>query len=343
MRFPWVNVALLILLIAQLITGFLGLINGVLERQWLLWLHGVGAYAIAFVLFWKGAIILDVYQRGKRYNLRRAAFLLMLLLLLATLISGLLWTFSGPYYLLGFSLITLHMFVAVALMVLLVWHTWHLRWIFGVRKAISRRTFLRTGGLTVLGLLLWRGAAASKDVLALSGARRRFTGSYETGSFSGQFPIVSWINDRPQPIDAETWSLTVDGEVQNPLILDYAALGDWEDVKLDAILDCTGGWYSGQSWTGVPVRRLLDRVKPTENALSVTFTSVTGYNRRFTLEDAGNYLLATAVADQPLSHGHGFPLRLVAPGQRGVFWVKWIVYIRVNATSALWQLPLPLQ
>ncbi len=33
-------------------------------------------------------------------------------------------------------------------------------------------------------------------------------------------------------------------------------------------------------------------------------------------------LLATHIGEEPLSHEHGFPLRLVAPCRRGFEWVK---------------------
>jgi DMSO/TMAO reductase YedYZ molybdopterin-dependent catalytic subunit len=47
------------------------------------------------------------------------------------------------------------------------------------------------------------------------------------------------------------------------------------------------------------------------------FRSTTGYARRFSLEEAGDLLLATHVENDTLSAEHGFPLRLVAPGHRG--------------------------
>jgi DMSO/TMAO reductase YedYZ molybdopterin-dependent catalytic subunit len=49
-------------------------------------------------------------------------------------------------------------------------------------------------------------------------------------------------------------------------------------------------------------------------------------------------LLATHVGDEPLSHGHGAPLRLVAPNRRGFQWVKWIdeIEIRRHRDSAQW-------
>ena len=35
-------------------------------------------------------------------------------------------------------------------------------------------------------------------------------------------------------------------------------------------------------------------------------------------------MLATRVGGELLWHGHGAPLRLVAPGRRGYDWVKWV-------------------
>jgi DMSO/TMAO reductase YedYZ molybdopterin-dependent catalytic subunit len=87
----------------------------------------------------------------------------------------------------------------------------------------------------------------------------------------------------------------------------------------------------------------LDLAQPAAECRSITFISVTGYSRRFALARGNEILLATHVAGQPLSHGHGFPLRLVVPGERGVHWVKWLTRIQLNTTSHFLQPPLPLQ
>jgi DMSO/TMAO reductase YedYZ molybdopterin-dependent catalytic subunit len=113
-------------------------------------------------------------------------------------------------------------------------------------------------------------------------------------------------------------------------------------AQKEAVLDCTGGWYTRQVWEGVPLAEILQRAGVLETAVSVTIESVTRYRRRFSLADAQQMLLAYRVAGAPLAHGHGAPLRLVIPGKRGLEWVKWITAIQVNTTSALLQSPLPL-
>jgi DMSO/TMAO reductase YedYZ molybdopterin-dependent catalytic subunit len=70
---------------------------------------------------------------------------------------------------------------------------------------------------------------------------------------------------------------------------------------------------------------------------------VTGYSRRFPPPDADLLLLATQVAGAPLSPGHGAPVRLVAPGRRGFWWVKWVESVTVEPEPAWWQPPFPVQ
>jgi DMSO/TMAO reductase YedYZ molybdopterin-dependent catalytic subunit len=114
--------------------------------------------------------------------------------------------------------------------------------------------------------------------------------------------------------------------------------------RMRAVLDCTGGWYAEQEWAGVRLDRLLAGagVDLPEGG-SVDVVSATGYTRRLPLSDAAHLLLATSAAGTPLSAGHGAPVRLVAPGRRGFWWVKWVV--RLEVVDAPWwvQSPFPLQ
>lgn len=343
MRYPWVNVILLVLLLIQLITGYLGFTNGRSSHSWLLWLHGIGAYGLLVLLYWKGSIIIEAIDRKKTWTSKRVGFLALTALLLATTLAGLLWTFYGPIYLFGFSLVTIHILLAIPLIALLLWHGWHMRFILRVGQTWERRLFLQSALTSIAGLIAWRAADSFKSLLLLPGANRRFTGSYERGSLGGSFPSVSWIADRPPPVDLEDWRLIIDGAVERPLSMTFQEIIELASEELTATLDCTGGWYTTQVWQGVALATLLRMAGLAEGARSVTVAAVSGYSRRFTLPEAQRYLLATGVAGKPLSHSHGQPVRLVAPDQRGVNWVKWVSNIRVNRSSKLWQSPLPLR
>ena len=340
MRFPWVNVALLTLLLLQVVSGTLGFVNGEERQAWLLWLHGMGAYALILLLWWKGAVVWNVLRRGQRWTWARVSFLVGVVLLLLTLALGLLWTFGGPRSLWGFSLVSLHIYTAVPLILLLLFHIWRMRWILDVKRAVDRRAFLRLALAGLAGTLIWWLARRWQGA-------RRFTGSYEVGSMGGWFPHVSWINDNPAPIDSGGWQLAITGEVRQALWLDYETLLQMAHDERTATLDCTGGWYSEQIWRGVSLQRLLAQAEPLPGARSVLLRSVTGYWRRFSLDEAfgesGGFLLATHVAGAPLDHGHGFPVRLVAPGLRGFEWVKWVMELRVESAPAWLQPPLPLE
>ncbi|MEM7028666.1 MAG: molybdopterin-dependent oxidoreductase [Chloroflexota bacterium] len=342
MRYSWANTLLFILLIWQFVSGLWGLMTGVADRYWVLWWHGLGGYAVGLILFWKGAVILDTLKR-RRFTWNTAVFLFLALLLLTILGTGFIWTTNGPIYLAGFSLINIHGHLSILLMPLLGWHVVARRFIFRVPQARDRRAAMRFAGFSLVALLLGRLAERTKAATELPGAKRRFTGSYERGSFSGQFPQVSWLFDFPNPQRVDDWQLVLTGKVKTPLTFSYEAFTQLPTETITTTLDCTGGWYTTQVWCGVKLGDLLDLADVDAEAQSVTVEAVSGYKRRFPLSEARDYLLALAVADEPLSHGHGYPVRLVAPGRRGFEWVKWVVRIRVNGTSHIWQMPLPLQ
>ncbi len=361
MQTPWVNIAYLLLLLMMAVTGYFGFTSNEEPQAWLLWLHGIGAYALIVLMLFKGGVIFDAWRRKKRWTWPRVLFAFTLVLLILTTVAGLLWTTVGPLYVGGFSLVSIHMYLAVPLLIFMGWHAWRMRFIWSVPGAVGRRLFLGSLAGTVAGLALWRTVGAVAATREWPGSVRRFTGSFETASYTTGFPSVSWIADRPDPVDIATWQLQVDGAVVNPLVFDYRSLATLPLIEMPATLDCTGGWYTQQMWRGVLVGDVLEMAGVTDRAASVTFEAVSGYKRRFDLDTATLYLLAIgtitgAEAGAPvrpagqgsglfetLSHGHGYPVRLVAPDRRGVEWVKWVRVVRVNETNALWQMPLPIQ
>lgn len=197
------------------------------------------------------------------------------------------------------------------------------------RHLRGRRQALQAGGLLAGAALAWPLQQALIRGLRLPGAARRFTGSRELASFSGNaFPTVSWMADSPPPLDPAAWRLRVGGMVARPLALSLAELD--APAELTATLDCTGGFYSAQIWRGSRVASLLERAGADPTAGWVRFVSATGYRWSLPLAVAREALVATRVGGEPISHGHGAPARLVAPGERGLVWVKWLAAIELR-------------
>ncbi len=202
------------------------------------------------------------------------------------------------------------------------------------RVDLDRRTFLRASAVMAGAGAIWVGLEGLIGAGRLPGGDRRFTGSHERGSFDpAAMPTTSWLDDATPRLDPAEWRVVVAGEARS-----LADLAAYPAETVDAVLDCTGGWHSEQAWTGIRLDRLIDGA----GARSILVGSATGYRRRFPVEDLAHLWLATAVGGSPLSPGHGFPARLVAPGSRGFWWVKWVTEIAPSALPWWAQSPFPL-
>ena len=199
------------------------------------------------------------------------------------------------------------------------------------------RAALRAAALAAASLAAYGTLAAVVRLARLPGRARRFTGSYETGSFRpAEMPVTQWLDDPVPAVDPRTWRLTVRGGGPDRALALEELEAHREQVR--AVIDCTGGWFAEQDWEGVR----LDRLLPAPAGRSVVVRSVTGYTRRFPLRDLHRLWLATRLGGEPLSPGHGYPARLVAPGRRGFWWVKWVASVEVSAAPWWWQPPFPL-
>ena len=231
-----------------------------------------------------------------------------------------------------------HVGAALAAIPFVIWHVIARR--IPVRAVdLSRRSLLRAGSLLAGAGLVYGAGEVAVRLLRLPGSLRRFTGSYEVGSLeAASLPVTSWMFDAVPAIDPATWRLTVRvGATMKQWT--YEELLAYDD-RVRATLDCTGGFYSTQDWSGVWLSRLLPG-RLSQASLQVR--SLTGYDRRFAISDAGRLLIATGLGGMPLDPGHGFPVRLVAPDLRGYWWVKWVTTITIDELPSWWQLPFPMQ
>jgi len=342
MPHPWANAALLAFVAAAVASGIAGLLDGVTTQRWVFWAHAIAAYAIVVLLLPKAEIVVRSLRRRRRGGLgpEHRAFLLMLGLLVAVLATGLIWVLGGPLYV-GVSLINLHAYLAIGMACLLVLHVVRRGYALRIPAARGRGAALRLTGVGIAGAVLW-GAERGLERAVGRDRVRRYTGSYERGSFGGRFPAVIWFRDRRPQIDEATYELRVHGDVERELRFDLASLRGRRVEVLRAKLDCTGGWFTEQNWQGVALADLLAEAGPNGGARSVLVRSRTGYARRMPLDEARGCLLALAATGVPLRPGNGAPLRLVAPGRRGYDWVKWVDEVEVLDTPAWLQSPLPL-
>jgi len=348
MNARFVNLALLFLLVLEFVSGIGGFLVGQPNGAWVFWLHRIGGWALVGLLWWKWGIAIRSYRR-RGLTAGTAFSALVGLLLLISLGTGMLWATTGmpPVAVPGIGAWTglgLHVAISLALAPLLALHV-VTRWPRPRRIDLtSRRAAVRFLGLLAAGLVLWRVQETVAAAARLSGAQRRFTGSREEASFQGNaHPVTNWLSDPIVRLDPALWRLRVSGEVERELVLSAEALLALPRVSREAVLDCTGGWYTVQRWSGVPVLDLLALAGLRPGARSLQVRSATGYSRRFPLAAAKGLLLATHVEGDVLSAAHGFPLRLVAPGYRGYHWVKWVVELRVSRDPAWLQPPFPLQ
>ncbi|HJU03060.1 MAG TPA: molybdopterin-dependent oxidoreductase, partial [Actinomycetes bacterium] len=155
-------------------------------------------------------------------------------------------------------------------------------------------------------------------------------------------PVTQWLDDRVPVLDPAAWRLRVSAgsATREWTYEELAGAGD----RVEAVLDCTGGWYARAAWEGARLDRLLPPGTPERAGAdaSLVVTSATGYRRRLPLADTRLLYVATRLGGRPLSAGHGFPARLVAPGRRGFWWVKWVVSVEVDPAPWWRQPPFPL-
>ncbi len=140
------------------------------------------------------------------------------------------------------------------------------------------------------------------------------------------------ITGHYQIVDPETYRLKVGGKVNNPLELTYDQIRCLPKVTAKPRLVCTGVFVDIATWTGVPLKNILDLAGVQADANDLVLMSVDGYRTEVNLKDAlqQDSFLAYEVNGQILPIIHGFPIRAVFPDMPGAKWIKWLVEIQVK-------------
>jgi len=343
-----VDWSLLLFVSAEVVTGLVSFTVGVPEGWPLFWLHRALGFGIVALLFWKLTRVRRRLTDPTLWQRSTALSVLTLVAAVGALATGIAWVFGLDVRVSYWTLLSVHVGFGLALLPLVVAHA---STRFRLPRRVDferRRTALRYTVLLAAGAATYRLQQGINDLLETPGANRRFTGSQpREGEGNGSFPITSWVADDPDRIDRGDYRLRVEGLVNDPVELTADELAAGHETE--ALLDCTSGWYTVQEWGGIRVGDLLDAAGGVEfdeavdgeaadrEPAYVRFTSVTGYRWSLPIDEAEDALLATHVGGERLSHGHGAPARLVAPGRRGFQWVKWVTRVEVRSEYDLGQ------
>ncbi len=145
-------------------------------------------------------------------------------------------------------------------------------------------------------------------------------------------------------LDANTWRLILDGEVNRPVQLDYNILRRLPSVEVHKTLECISNFtaecqlaffgcdlISTARWRGARLRDVLQLaggLKP--GVVSLEVQSADEYSSSIPPELAldPDSLLVYEMNGQILPRVHGYPARLLVPGRYGMKNAKWVVGIR---------------
>ena len=140
------------------------------------------------------------------------------------------------------------------------------------------------------------------------------------------------INFLKPSVEAEGWTLTVKGLIDNPLELDFSSLQRrFEIVEDYSVLTCISNEVGGplvghSSWQGVRLRDVLEEARVRAGTVDISFKAADGYTDSIPLAVAMDPAVIVAVAQngEPLTQEHGFPCRVRVPAIYGMKNVKWL-------------------
>jgi len=151
--------------------------------------------------------------------------------------------------------------------------------------------------------------------------------------------LLRWGIDHPSlgrvpEIDLPNWRLTIGGEVQNPLVMNWDEFLKLPAVQSKSDFHCVEGWsVLDCRWEGVRFSSIVELVRPKPQAKFVTFECADGYTTSLTLDELSgdDIVLAYKLNGKDLEKEIGGPMRLVAPSKYAYKSAMWVKAIRFTA------------
>ena len=174
------------------------------------------------------------------------------------------------------------------------------------------------------------------------------------------------LSEIPTSIDPAAHRIRVRGRVSQPLDLSIADLKKIADpVEFHAVNQCSGnsrGFFTPRTnggqlgngamgnarWTGVPLKKVLEKAGVKAGAKQVTFRGLDrapldatpAFVKALDLDHAldGEVMIAWAMNGADIPMLNGFPVKLIVPGYYGTYWTKHLSDIEVveNMFDGFW-------
>lgn len=166
------------------------------------------------------------------------------------------------------------------------------------------------------------------------------------------------LGNIPTNVDPKTYRIRIGGLVSKPLEISLQDLKTryGKPVELVAVTQCSGnsrgffvprvaggqlgnGAMGNARWTGIPLKRILEKAGVAASARQVSFEGLDRpvlpgtpeFIKALEIKHAldGEVMIAFAMNGQDLPMLNGYPVRLVVPGYYGTYWVKHLADINV--------------
>jgi sulfite dehydrogenase len=174
------------------------------------------------------------------------------------------------------------------------------------------------------------------------------------------------LSDIPLSIDPAKHRIAIRGLVKTPLSLSVADLKALDDpVEFHAVNQCSGnsrgffnprvnggqlghGAMGNAKWTGVPLKRLLEKAGVGAGAKQISFRGLDKgpldatpvFAKALDIDHAlnGEVMIAWAMNGSDIPMLNGYPVKLIVPGYYGTYWMKHLSEIEVldHAFDGFW-------
>jgi DMSO/TMAO reductase YedYZ molybdopterin-dependent catalytic subunit len=238
-------------------------------------------------------------------------------------------------------------------------------------QTLRRRRFISMGGTMLGTLAFWpwiRSDLTVKQQAVIVQRESVSTGLVEAVregvvEFDALPNVSSWLTPEPEfyyvsknvvvpQISMERWGgLRIDGMVEEPMMWSLDEITSMTPTTLHSTLECIDfdpysvaaeNLIGNGQWTGVPLRRLLEQTRISADAVDLKLEAADGYVDSLPVQfvmERDDILLVWELNDERLSDTHGFPVRLIVPGQYGMKNIKHLKRIEAVNEDVLgyWQ------